>query len=220
MNLPLGQRFSLVSDGCDLLTLLDCTDYPREARPEAAQHVAKWSISSPSNSPEPISGDRQTRAAAEFSCSQLSILSRNCQSHAVYDCGLLSVKVAYVVKGVSGMQQTLTVLQLALLARRVREHPDQLSHVLREPIAIVGMGCRFPGGVQTPQDFWQLLRQGRDAVSTRAADRSRLGVDQVTSSSPVTIAARVIDRPRALDPKRQVRSDRLPSRPPFASTRL
>lgn len=118
------------------------------------------------------------------------------------------------------VQQTLTVLQLALLARRVREHPDQLSHVLREPIAIVGMGCRFPGGVQTPQDFWQLLRQGRDAVSTRAADRSRLGVDQVTSSSPVTIAARVIDRPRALDPKRQVRSDRLPSRPPFASTRL
>lgn len=34
-----------------------------------------------------------------------------------------------------------------------------------EPIAIIGIGCRFPGGVDNPQTFWQLLEEGVDAVS-------------------------------------------------------
>jgi acyl transferase domain-containing protein len=33
-----------------------------------------------------------------------------------------------------------------------------------EPIAIVGIGCRLPGGIQSPEDFWTLLREGRDAL--------------------------------------------------------
>ncbi|UMP03508.1 NmvAIII [Amycolatopsis sp. EV170708-02-1] len=35
----------------------------------------------------------------------------------------------------------------------------------REPIAIIGMSCRFPGGVRSPEDLWELLTQERDAVS-------------------------------------------------------
>ena len=42
---------------------------------------------------------------------------------------------------------------------------------LREPIAIIGMGCRFPGGVRTPQDFWSLLQSGRDVLRDIPNDR-------------------------------------------------
>ena len=34
----------------------------------------------------------------------------------------------------------------------------------REPIAVVGIGCRFPGGADGPQRFWQLLTEGREAI--------------------------------------------------------
>ncbi|HWN34808.1 MAG TPA: SDR family NAD(P)-dependent oxidoreductase, partial [Pseudonocardia sp.] len=40
-----------------------------------------------------------------------------------------------------------------------------------EPIAIVGIGCRFPGGVRTPEDFWRLLAEGADVVSDLPTDR-------------------------------------------------
>ncbi|WP_437512398.1 SDR family NAD(P)-dependent oxidoreductase [Sorangium sp. So ce1099] len=40
-----------------------------------------------------------------------------------------------------------------------------------EPIAIVGLGCRFPGGVRSPEDFWRLLREGRDPIGEVPSDR-------------------------------------------------
>ncbi|WP_406403276.1 type I polyketide synthase [Streptomyces uncialis] len=40
-----------------------------------------------------------------------------------------------------------------------------------EPIAIVGMGCRFPGGVERPEDFWRLLSEGTDAVGDWPSNR-------------------------------------------------
>ncbi|WP_162930984.1 type I polyketide synthase, partial [Streptomyces sporangiiformans] len=40
-----------------------------------------------------------------------------------------------------------------------------------EPIAIVAMGCRFPGDVQSPEDLWRLVRDEVDAISALPADR-------------------------------------------------
>ncbi|SCG79560.1 type I polyketide synthase, partial [Micromonospora humi] len=44
-----------------------------------------------------------------------------------------------------------------------------------EPIAIVGMGCRFPGGVENPADLWDLLTAGTDAIATFPGDRGWTG---------------------------------------------
>ncbi|MBV9495834.1 MAG: polyketide synthase dehydratase domain-containing protein, partial [Acidobacteria bacterium] len=42
-----------------------------------------------------------------------------------------------------------------------------------EAIAIVGVACRFPGGADTPERFWQLLESGKDGIVTLPADRWR-----------------------------------------------
>ncbi|WP_313887060.1 type I polyketide synthase, partial [Salinispora arenicola] len=56
-------------------------------------------------------------------------------------------------------------------AGELRKRNRQLLNASREPIAIVGMACRLPGGVAGPADLWRLVSEGRDAVSGFPTDR-------------------------------------------------
>src|SRR6266536_24522 len=55
--------------------------------------------------------------------------------------------------------------------RRTRQRLELVEARDTEPIAIVGMACRFPGGVQSPEDLWQLLDSGVDAITGLPDDR-------------------------------------------------
>ncbi|MEC9464557.1 MAG: SDR family NAD(P)-dependent oxidoreductase, partial [Myxococcota bacterium] len=56
------------------------------------------------------------------------------------------------------------VLERAALVDVHSVEPARTVAPVDEPIAVVGMACRLPGGVESPEDFWELLVQGRDAV--------------------------------------------------------
>ncbi|MBS1801531.1 MAG: polyketide synthase, partial [Acidobacteria bacterium] len=74
--------------------------------------------------------------------------------------------------------------QTLLALRALRQRVEELEAAEREPIAIIGMACRFPGGADTPEDFWRLLQERRDAVSE--IPRERLDLESVYDPKPQT----------------------------------
>lgn len=67
-----------------------------------------------------------------------------------------------------------SAVKLALAAQAARDTQTadgEAALLASEPIAIIGVGCRLPGGVHDPEQFWTLLEQGVDAVTRVPPDR-------------------------------------------------
>ena len=68
-------------------------------------------------------------------------------------------------------QQSLSSQQLFELLEQVHKKLEAVEREKTEPIAIIGVGCRFPGNVNDPDSFWNLLHEGIDAVTEIPSDR-------------------------------------------------
>ncbi|RSS87924.1 beta-ketoacyl synthase N-terminal-like domain-containing protein, partial [Streptomyces sp. WAC05950] len=69
-------------------------------------------------------------------------------------------------------QQVVEALRAALKENeRLRAEQAHSAEREHEPIAIVGMACRYPGGVRSPQDLWRLTTDEVDAVGPFPTDR-------------------------------------------------
>lgn len=62
------------------------------------------------------------------------------------------------------------------------DHPPAPQALSAEPIALIGIGCRFPGAADTPDKFWTLVRDGVDAVG--AIPAGRWNVEQYYDPNP------------------------------------
>jgi amino acid adenylation domain-containing protein len=76
----------------------------------------------------------------------------------------------------------LTQKQLMLLAFDQQRQLEAASQRQPDAIAVIGIGCRFPGGGDGPQAFWELLREGRDAI--REVPSDRWDIDAVFDPNP------------------------------------
>jgi len=57
------------------------------------------------------------------------------------------------------LQKTFEIL------KKANSKIEQLESERSEPIAIIGMACRFPGGANTLEDFWRILERGGDVIT-------------------------------------------------------
>ncbi len=65
----------------------------------------------------------------------------------------------------------LSPVKRALLAKHLRASTGATQILAAEPIAIIGVGCRFPGGVHDPESFWDFLTSGGDGITEIGIDR-------------------------------------------------
>src|SRR3954451_18943565 len=88
--------------------------------------------------------------------------------------------------------------QVLVALQRARAKLEAAELAANEPIAIIGMACRFPGGASDTESFWKLLHDGFDAVTP--VPRERWDADAYYDPSPGT-SGKMVTREGAFLPK-------------------
>ncbi|WP_254174386.1 type I polyketide synthase [Planktothrix pseudagardhii] len=81
-------------------------------------------------------------------------------------------------------QQMISSEQVLQTIKEMRNRLEALNREKTEPIAIIGLGCRFPGNANNPEAFWSLLQQGIDVVGE--VPPGRWNVDDYYDPNPET----------------------------------
>ena len=83
----------------------------------------------------------------------------------------------------SDLQQRLANLSATKLAFLSQKIEGQINLLKAEPIAVISVACRFPGGSNSPEAYWQMLEQGREGI--KEVPKERWDIDKYYDPEPL-----------------------------------